>query len=132
MSMSDPLGDMLTRIRNGQRAGKSTVEAPASKLRMNVLDVLKREGFIRDYSQYQVRDGVAAMTIELKYYEGEPVIRKISRVSTPGRRVYSKTKDLGQVYNGLGISIISTPRGVMTDAEARAANVGGEILCQVF
>ena len=132
MSMTDPLGDMLTRIRNGQRAGKSTVEAPASKLRMNVLDVLKREGFIRDYSQYQVRDGIAALTIELKYHEGEPVIRKISRVSTPGRRVYSKIKDLNQVYNGLGISIISTPRGVMSDMEARAANVGGEVLCQVF
>lgn len=132
MSMTDPLGDMLTRIRNGQSAGKSTVEAPSSRLRVNVLEVLKREGFIRDYSEFQVRDGVKSLTIELKYYEGEPVIRKISRVSTPGRRVYSKIKDLSRVYNGLGISIISTPRGVMSDAEARAANVGGEVLCQVF
>ena len=132
MSMTDPLGDMLTRIRNGQSAGKSTVEAPSSRLRINVLEVLKREGFIRDYSEFQVRDGVKSLTIELKYYEGEPVIRKISRVSTPGRRVYSKIKDLSRVYNGLGISIISTPRGVMSDAEARAANVGGEVLCQVF
>lgn len=132
MSMSDPLGDMLTRIRNGQRANKGTVEAPASKLRMNVLEVLKREGFIRGFSEFQVRDGIKALTIELKYHEGEPVIRKISRVSTPGRRVYSGSKDLTRFYNGLGISIISTPQGVMSDAEAREANIGGEVLCQVF
>ena len=132
MSMTDPLGDMLTRIRNGQRAHKSTVVAPASKLRSNVLDVLKREGFIRDYSQAETRPGISEITIELKYYEGDPVIREINRVSTPGRRVYSKIKDLSRVYNGLGISILSTPRGVMSDAEARDANVGGEVLCQVF
>ncbi len=132
MSMTDPLGDMLTRIRNGQQAKKSTVMAPASKLRSNVLEVLKREGFIRGYTQEEVRPGITELTIELKYHEGAPVIREISRVSTPGRRVYSKIKDLSRVYNGLGISILSTPRGVMSDAEARGANVGGEVLCKVF
>jgi len=132
MSMTDPLGDMLTRIRNGQQARKSTVIAPASKLRSNVLEVLKREGFIRGYTQAEVRPGITELTIELKYHEGTPVIREISRVSTPGCRVYSKIKDLTRVYNGLGISILSTPRGVMSDAEARDANVGGEVLCQVF
>jgi len=132
MSMTDPLADMLTRIRNGQQARKSTVMAPASKLRSNVLEVLKREGFIRGYTQAEVRPGITELTIELKYHEGTPVIREISRVSTPGCRVYSKIKDLNRVYNGLGISILSTPRGVMSDAEARDANVGGEVLCQVF
>jgi len=132
MSMTDPLGDMLTRIRNGQQANKSTVMAPASKLRSNVLEVLKREGFIRGYTQAEVRPGITELTIELKYHEGTPVIREISRVSTPGCRVYSKIKDLTRVYNGLGISILSTPRGVMSDAEARGANVGGEVLCKVF
>lgn len=132
MSMTDPLGDMLTRIRNGQQARKSTVIAPASKLRSNVLEVLKREGFIRGYSQAEVRPGITELTIELKYHEGDPVIKEIARVSTPGCRVYSKIKDLSRVYNGLGISILSTPRGVMSDAEARDANVGGEVLCKVF
>ena len=132
MSMSDPLGDMLTRIRNGQRARKDTVIAPSSKLRANVLEVFKREGFIRGYSQYEVRPGVNEIKIELKYHDGDPVIRELRRVSKPGRRVYSGIKDLSRVYNGLGISILSTPRGVMSDAEARAANVGGEVLCQVF
>jgi small subunit ribosomal protein S8 len=130
--MTDPLGDMLTRIRNGQQAKKSTVMAPASKLRSNVLEVLKREGFIRGYTKEEVRPGITELTIELKYHEGTPVIREISRVSTPGCRVYSKIKDLSRVYNGLGISILSTPRGVMSDAEARGANVGGEVLCKVF
>ena len=132
MTMTDPLGDMLTRIRNGQRARKTAVTAPASKLRTNVLEVLKREGFIRGYSQYEVRPGINEIKIELKYHEGEPVIREISRVSKPGRRVYSKIKDLTRVYNGLGVAILSTPQGVMSDAEARSANVGGEVLCQVF
>lgn len=132
MSMSDPLGDMLTRIRNGQRARKSSVTAPASKLRANVLEVFKREGFIRGYTQQEIRPGVNELTIELKYHEGEPVIREINRVSKPGRRVYSRIKDLQRVYNGLGISVLSTPRGVMSDAEARDANVGGEVLCRLF
>ena len=132
MAMSDPLGDMLTRIRNGQMAKKSSVLAPASKLRANVLDVLKREGFIRGFEENETRTGVPEINIELKYFEGAPAIQEISRVSKPGRRVYSKIKDLPVVYNGLGISIISTPRGIMSDAEAREANVGGEVLCQVF
>lgn len=132
MAMSDPLGDMLTRIRNGQMAKKSTVLAPASKLRSNVLEVLKREGFIRGFEETENRPGVREINIELKYFEGAPAIQEISRVSKPGRRVYSGIKDLPVVYNGLGISIISTPRGVMSDAEAREANVGGEVLCQVF
>lgn len=132
MSMTDPLGDMLTRIRNGQRARKTVVVAPASRLRSHVLDVLQREGYIRGHSQYEVRPGIGEIKIELKYHEGEPVIRQISRVSKPGRRVYAKIKDLPRVYNGLGISILSTPRGVLSDAEARERNVGGEVLCQVF
>lgn len=132
MALSDPLGDMLTRIRNGQSARKQVVMSPASRLRSNVLEVLKREGFIRGYSTDEVRAGVAEVAIELKYQEGQPVIREIRRVSRPGRRVYAKIKDLPRVYNGLGIAILSTPRGAMSDNEARAANVGGEVLCQVF
>ncbi|MBR9971517.1 30S ribosomal protein S8 [Magnetospirillum sulfuroxidans] len=132
MSMTDPLGDMLARIRNGQRANKSSVTSPASNLRVNVLEVLKREGYIRGFAKSDVRAGVSELTIELKYHEGKPVITKIARVSTPGRRVYSKISDLTRVANGLGISILSTPRGVMSDTEARTANVGGEVLCQVF
>lgn len=132
MSMTDPLSDMLTRIRNGQRSRMNSVTSPASKLRSNVLEVLKREGFIRDFSQYEVRPGINELKIELKYHEGDPVIREINRISKPGRRIYSKIRDLTRVYNGLGISILSTPRGVMSDAEARAANVGGEVLCKVF
>ncbi|MFV3129807.1 30S ribosomal protein S8 [Niveispirillum sp. KHB5.9] len=132
MSLSDPLGDMLTRIRNGQKARMSVVLSPASKLRTNVLEVLKREGYIRGYSVEQDRPGVQSLRIELKYFEGEPVIKEVHRVSKPGRRIYSKIADLPRVYNGLGISILSTPRGVMSDVEARAANVGGEVLCKVF
>ncbi len=132
MSMTDPLADLLTRIRNGQRAHKETVVAPASRLRSNVLEVLKNEGYIRGYSQYELRPGISEIKIELKYHDGDPVIREINRISTPGRRVYSKIKDLPRIYNGLGISILSTPRGVMSDSEARDANVGGEVLCQVF
>ncbi len=132
MTMTDPLGDMLTRIRNGQQAGKSSITSPASKLRSNVLDVLKREGFIRDFSQREIRPGISEIEIELKYHEGDPVIREISRVSTPGRRVYSGIKNLSRVYDGLGISILSTPRGVLSDSEARDQNVGGEVLCRVF
>lgn len=132
MSMSDPVGDLLTRIRNGQRANLSSVISPASKLRARLLDVLKREGYIRGYSQRELGRGKSELTIELKYMEGTPVIRRIDRVSKPGRRVYSSVRDLARIYNGLGISILSTPRGVMSDSEARAANVGGEILCIVF
>ncbi len=132
MSMSDPLGDLLTRIRNAQGARHSSCTSPASKLRANVLEVLKREGYIRGYSAEELRPGVAQLRIELKYTEGEPVIKEIHRVSKPGRRVYSKIQALPRVYAGLGVSILSTPRGVLSDAEARAANVGGEVLCRVF
>ena len=132
MAMSDPLGDMLTRIRNGQHAHKNTISSPASNLRRNVLEVLQREGYIRGYSRSNVRAGVDELMIELKYMDGEPVIREIARVSKPGRRVYSKIKDLPRQFGGLGISILSTPRGVLSDAEARAQNVGGEVLCRVF
>ncbi|MGH6662318.1 MAG: 30S ribosomal protein S8 [Rhodospirillales bacterium] len=132
MTMTDPLSDLLTRIRNGQQAKKSTVMSPASKLRASVLEVLKREGFIRGYFEREVRPGVSEIEIELKYHEGQPVIREINRVSKPGRRVYSAIKDLPRVYDGLGISILSTPRGVLSDSEARDQNVGGEVLCQVF
>ena len=132
MSMSDPLGDMLTRIRNAQSAKKKEVISPASRLRESVLEVLKKEGYILGYEKYNVRDGIDELRIQLKYFEGASVINEIYRVSTPGRRVYSSVKDLPRVYNGLGISIISTPQGVMSDNEARKANVGGEILCQVF
>ena len=131
MPLSDPLGDMLTRIRNAQKAGMSTCTTPASKLRANVLEVLKREGYIRHYTVDQSNLG-GSITIELKYHEGAPVIREIHRISKPGRRVYSKIADLPRYYNGLGISILSTPRGVMSENDARSANVGGEVLCRVF
>jgi small subunit ribosomal protein S8 len=132
MSMSDPLGDMLTRIRNGQRARQAVVASPASKMRANVLEVLKREGYIRGFSRQDLRPGVAELKIELKYVDGEPVIREIARVSKPGRRIYSRIADLPRSYNGLGITILSTPRGVLSDNEARAAKVGGEVLCRIF
>ncbi len=132
MTMNDPVSDLLTRVRNGQRANKSSVSSPASKLRCNVLDVLKREGYIRGYEPGTDDTGHPMIRIELKYHDGAPVIREMHRVSTPGRRVYSKIKDLQRVYNGLGISILSTPRGVLSDGEARAQNVGGEVLCTVF
>jgi len=132
MALTDPLGDMLTRIRNGQRAKKDAVLSPASKLRARVLEVLQREGYIRGFSVLERKSVGAELTVELKYHEGSPVIREITRVSKPGRRVYSKVGDLPTVSGGLGMSILSTPRGVMSDSEARAANVGGEILCRVF
>jgi len=132
MSMSDPVGDLLTRIRNAQSARQSRCVAPASRLKADVLDVLKREGYIRAWKVSEVRTGVAQLEIELKYSEGEPAIKEVSRVSKPGRRVYSKIKELPKFYSGLGISILSTPKGVMSDAEARAANVGGEVLARVF
>lgn len=132
MSMSDPLGDMLTRIRNAQRAKKNEVVSPASRLRENVLEVLKKEGYIAGFEKSNVKSGIDELHIQLKYHEGTSVITEIYRVSTPGRRVYSSVRDLPRVYNGLGISVISTPAGVMSDHEARKANVGGEVLCQVF
>jgi small subunit ribosomal protein S8 len=132
MNLSDPLGDLLTRIRNGHAARQTQIVVTYSKLHENVLEVLKREGYIRAWATQDVRPGVRAIRVELKYSDGEPAIREISRVSRPGRRVYSKIRDLPKVYAGLGVSILSTPRGVMSDAEARAANVGGEVLCRVF
>ncbi len=132
MSMNDPLGDMLTRIRNAQMRGKSTVRTPASKLRAWVLDVLKDEGYIRGYEKVEAANGHPELEISLKYFEGTPVIREIKRVSKPGRRVYSGSKELPSVRQGLGVSIVSTPKGVMSDAAARSANVGGEVLCTVF
>ena len=132
MSMNDPLGDMLTRIRNAQMRRKSKVKTPGSRLRANVLDVLKNEGYIRDYSSTDYGNGRTEFEIELKYYEGEPVIRQIERVSKPGRRVYSAVVNMPRVANGLGITIVSTPRGVMADHVAREQNVGGEVLCRVF
>ena len=132
MSMSDTLGDMLTRIRNGQTTNKKVVDTPASRFRKNVLEVLKREGFIRNFEEKETRPGINFFEIELKYYNGKPVITEIKRVSKPGRRVYSSIKNLQKTYNGLGISILSTPRGVMSDNEAREANVGGEVLCTIY
>jgi len=132
MSMSDPLGDMLTRIRNGQNANLALVSCPASYLRTNVLEVLKNEGFIRGFEVKEIRKGISEISIELKYHEGKGVIREIKRVSKPGRRVYSKIKSLNRVYNGLGMSILTTPSGVMSDVQARNENVGGEVLCRVF
>ena len=132
MSMTDPLGDMLTRIRNGLLRGKSKISTPNSKLRARVLDVLQAEGYIRGYSQTDFGNGKSELEIELKYYEGAPVIREIARVSKPGRRVYASVKNIPSVANGLGIAILSTPKGVMADHEAREQNVGGEVLCQIF
>jgi small subunit ribosomal protein S8 len=132
MTLTDPLGDMLTRIRNGQRASKDSIRSPASNLRRNVLEVLRREGYIRGFETVELGGGKAELAIELKYHNGEPVIRELKRVSKPGRRVYAGVKELPSVYNGLGIAILSTPRGVLSDAEAREMRVGGEILCTVF
>ena len=131
MPMTDPLGDMLTRIRNGQQAKKDSILTPASKLRVRVLDVLQREGYIRGYSEEELA-GQRGLRIELKYFEGQPAIQHLARVSKPGRRVYSGSKDLPRIRNGLGITIVSTPRGVLSDAEARDQNVGGEVLAEVF
>lgn len=130
--MIDPLGDMLTRIRNAQTRGREAVQTPASKLRRRVLDVLQSEGYIRGYSESEDTLGRQEFQIELKYYDGEPVIRELQRVSKPGRRVYASVRSIPRVHNGLGVSILSTPNGVMADHDARDQNVGGEVLCRVF
>ena len=132
MNINDPLGDMLTRIRNAMMRRRDKVVTPASKLRARVLEVLKNEGYIRGYTETDYGNGKAEIEIELKYAEGSPVIRDITRVSKPGRRVYSSVRNIPYVANGLGISILSTPQGVMADHEARDKNVGGEVLCQIF
>ena len=131
MAVTDPLGDLLTRIRNGQRARKDSVLSPASKLRVRVLDVLQREGYIRGYSEEELGP-IKGVRIELKYFEGQPAIKHVARVSKPGRRIYSGSTELPRVMNGLGITIVSTPKGVLSDAEAREQNVGGEVLAEVF
>ena len=131
MAVTDPLGDLLTRIRNGQRAKKDSVLSPASKLRIRVLDVLQREGYIRGYSEEEMGPA-KGVRIELKYFEGQPAIKHVARVSKPGRRIYSGSQELPRVMNGLGITIVSTPKGVLSDAEAREQNVGGEVLAEVF
>jgi small subunit ribosomal protein S8 len=132
MGFNDPLGDMITRIRNAQLRAKSKVSTPGSKLRARVLDVLQTEGYIRGYATVEHSDGRTEFEIELKYFDGTPVIQEIARVSKPGRRVYASVKALPRVHNGLGVAILSTPKGVMADHSAREANVGGEILCTVF
>lgn len=132
MVMTDPLGDMLTRIRNGVARRKSSISTPASKLRARVLDVMQAEGYIRGYSEVSFDNGKSEINIELKYHEGGPVIREIERVSKPGRRVYVSVKSIPQVANGLGITILSTPKGVLADHQAREQNVGGEVLCSIF
>lgn len=132
MVVNDPIGDMLTRIRNGQLRRRATVSSPASRMRESVLAVLKREGYIRDYRREAAASGRASLVIELKYHEGRPVIRHVARVSTPGRRIYSQAAALPRVFDGLGISIVSTPKGVLSDQEARREKVGGEVLCNVF
>ena len=132
MAMTDPIGDMITRIRNAQQRAKPKVSTPGSKLRERVLEVLKTEGYIRGYATLAHSDGRSEIEIELKYFDGAPVIREIARVSKPGRRVYVSVKNLPRINNGLGVAIVSTPKGVMADHVARDANVGGEILCTVF
>ena len=133
MAVTDPIGDLLTRIRNGQLRGMAKIKSPNSKLRIRILDVLQAEGFIRGYAEVEFKgSGRKELEIELKYHEGQPVIRELKRVSTPGRRVYASVTDLKPHRNGLGVSIVSTPQGVMTDTSAREKNVGGEVLCQVF
>ena len=131
MAMTDPIGDLITRIRNAQQRAKSKVSTPASKLRERVLEVLKTEGYIRGYTVTE-KEGRSELDIELKYFDGEPVIREIERVSKPGRRVYSSAQGLPRINNGLGVAVISTPKGVMADHAARDANVGGEVLFTVF
>jgi small subunit ribosomal protein S8 len=132
MAITDPIGDLLSRIRNGQVRGKAKVTSPNSRLRIRLLDVLQSEGFIRGYAEVEFKDGLKQLEIELKYHEGRPVIRELKRVSTPGRRVYASVKELKPHRQGLGVSIVSTPQGVMTDTAAREKNVGGEVICQVF
>ena len=132
MSVNDPLSDMIARIKNAATRRRSKVLTPASKLRQRVLDVLQTEGYIRGYSVLEEPGEFPQFEIELKYYDGQPVIAEIARVSKPGRRVYSSIKDLKPIKNGLGISILSTPKGVMSDTAARDLNVGGEVLCRVY
>lgn len=132
MAITDPIGDLLARIRNGLMVNKETVRSPASKMRERVLEVLKSEGFIRGYSRHNVRKGIDELEIELKYFEGKPVIKHMQRTSKPSRRIYTAIDELKPVYNGLGVAVLSTSRGVMSDRQARQDNIGGEVLCEVF
>ena len=132
MSVSDPIGDLLARIRNGQMRRKDAITAPASRVHKAVLDVFKEEGFIRGYTEQEVRKGVSELSIELKYHEGRPAIKEMTRISKPGRRVYSAVNDLQPVFNGLGVAVISTSMGIMSDKKAREQQVGGEVLCTLF
>ena len=132
MAVNDPIGDMLTRIRNAQMRRRPKVSTPASNMRARVLDVLTEEGYIRGYTRVEQKGNLPEFEIELKYFNGQPAIKEISRVSTPGRRVYSPVRDLKTVANGLGVAILSTPKGVMSDARAKEENVGGEVICNVF
>jgi small subunit ribosomal protein S8 len=132
MTLNDPIGDMFTRIRNGQMRSLPTINVPASNFRQNILDILKNEGFINNYYVEKMENNKKNLKVELKYYEGVPVIKEITRVSKPGRRVYSRATSIPKVMNGLGLAILSTPRGVMSDNEARKNNIGGEIICRVF
>jgi len=132
MTLNDPIGDMFTRIRNGQMRSLPNINVPASNFRQNILDILKNEGFINNYYVEKMENNKKNLKVELKYYEGVPVIKEITRVSKPGRRVYSRATSIPKVMNGLGLAILSTPRGVMSDNEARKNNIGGEIICRVF
>ncbi len=132
MSLTDPIADLLTRIRNAHMVNKAAVKAPASKLKLSVLKILKEQGYITNYSTRQVREGVEEIDIQLKYFEGKPAIVELKKVTTPGRRVYTKSQDLKRVKGGLGIAIVSTSKGLMTDSAAREANIGGEVLCSVY
>jgi len=132
MTLTDPIGDMFSRIRNGQMRNLNSVEIPLSNFRKNILEILKREGYIKDYFIGKSENNKSSLKINLKYYEGDPVIKEIKRISKPGRRVYSRANSIPKVMNGLGLAIISTPKGVMSDSEARKNNVGGEIICRVF
>lgn len=132
MSMSDPLADMIARIRNGQKARKAQVAVKAAKLHTAVLGVLKEEGYIRGFADKEIRKGVRETVVDLRYHEGQPAIREIERISSPGRRVYSGIKSLARPHGGLGVAIVSTPQGVMSDSAARTKNVGGEVICRVY
>ena len=132
MTIMDPIGDMFTRIRNGQMRSLNTIDVPASTFRQSILDILKNEGFINNYFIEKLKNNKKILKIDLKYFEGLPVIKEITRVSKPGRRVYSRATSIPKVMNGLGVAILSTPKGVMTDQEARKNNIGGEIICRIF
>ena len=132
MTLTDPIGDMFSRIRNGQMRSLNSIEIPSSNFRKNILEILKNEGYIKDYYIEKSENNKINLKINLKYYEGDPVIKEIKRISKPGRRVYSRANSIPRVMNGLGFAILSTPKGVMTDSEARKNNVGGEIICRIF